>query len=189
MKLRSLLASLALCVPTLHAENPEDLWSFDVETASIWRISHNTNINYTVLPQIFSLRSKAFLQTTFLNHELTLRNRFSLLIEPIAKGPESIYVGLSAAPSIEYWLQPHELCWFTSVGGGFGLIDSGDVPGGQGRDFTLNWYASMGLRYYVRPGFALTAGAFFQHLSNGGATDPNPGLDALGPVLGVSYAF
>lgn len=171
--------------PTSHA----DLWSFDAETAAVWRISKNTDINYCVLPQIFSLRSPAFLRTTLFGNDLTLRNRFSLLIEPIAKGPESLYLGFSASPSIEYWFLPNQACFYTSVGGGAGFIDSTNVPGGQGRDLTLNWFATMGVRYYVTPDFAINAGAFFQHLSNGGATDPNPGLDALGPILGVSWGF
>lgn len=171
------------------AVDPSAMWSFDAETAAVWRISHNTNINYCVLPQILSLRSPAFIRTTLFGKALTVRNKFSLLIEPIAKGPESLYLGLSAAPSIEYWFLDSKACWFTSVGGGAGFIDSTDVPGGQGRDLTLNWYATMGVRYYLKPAFAISAGAFFQHLSNGGATDPNPGLDALGPILGVSWAF
>jgi hypothetical protein len=32
-------------------------------------------------------------------------------------------------------------------------------------------------------------GALYQHLSNGGQTDPNPSLNLFGPQLGVSYSF
>ena len=67
-----------------------------------------------------------------------------------------------------------------AVGGGAGAIDSTDVVGGQGQDFTFNWFANLGLRYQLNEDFSLQGGLLFQHLSNAGATDPNPGLDVLG---------
>ena len=179
--------------PTTAAADPASLWAFDVETAALWRISSNTTANYTVLPQIFSLRTPAHLRLTLGEGELTVRARFSLLAEPIAKGPESFYWGFSASPSVEYWLKkgggPGTTCLYASVGGGLGQIDSGDAPGGQGRDLTLNWFATAGLRHYFTSSIALNAGVLFQHWSNGGTTDPNPGLDGLGPVLGLTWHF
>ena len=169
--------------------SPADMWSFDAETSSLWRISHNTTANYTVLPQIFSLRSPAFIHWNVFGHQLTVRNRLSVLVEPIAKGPESLYLGVTGSPSLEYWFLKDKACWYTSVGGGLGWIDSGDEVGGQGRDLTFNWFATMGVRFYFTPTTSVNAGAYFQHMSNGGATDPNPGLDALGPILGFSWAF
>jgi hypothetical protein len=32
-------------------------------------------------------------------------------------------------------------------------------------------------------------GALYQHLSNGGQTDPNPSLNLFGPQVGVTYSF
>lgn len=169
--------------------SPADMWSFDVETASLWRISTSTSANYTVLPQIFSLRAPAFIHWNVFGHQLTVRHRLSALIEPIAKGPESLYLGISGAPSLEYWFLKDKACWYTSVGGGLGWIDSGDELGGQGRDLTYNWFATMGVRFYFNPTTSINVGAFYQHMSNLGATDPNPGLDALGPIFGFSWAF
>ena len=166
-----------------------DQWALDFETGAMWRVSGNTWIDYLVLPQIISLRSPEHIRFDLLGRDLTVRARASLLIEPIARGPESLYVGFSASPSIEWWLAPDKACWYTSVGGGVGWIDSQGVDGGQGQDFTLNWFATTGLRWYLSPGFAVSAGVFFQHLSNGGATDPNPGLDSLGPMIGCTWSF
>ena len=171
------------------AHDPASLWSFDLETASLWRVSRNTFVDYVVLPQIISLRTPAHFRLGLGDGELTIRSRFSLLLEAIPVGPEMGYFGFSASPSIEYWFPGHATAIYASIGGGFGYIDSTDVPGGQGQDFTLNWFASAGVRHYFRPDFSLNAGVMFQHWSNGGATDPNPGLDALGPVLGVSWTF
>lgn len=195
--MRSASALAVACLLTIGAPasaqssptDPADEWSFDVETGAMWRVSSNTWIDYLVLPQIFSIRTPEHIRVHLLGRDLTVRARLSLLLEPIATGPESLYLGFSASPSIEWWLVPETACWYTSVGGGFGWIDSQGVDGGQGQDFTYNWFATTGLRWYLTPDFAINAGAFFQHLSNRGATDPNPGLDSLGPMLGCSWSF
>ena len=170
--------------------DPASEWAFDVETAALWRVSNNTFLDYTVLPQMFSLRTPAHIRLNLGEGELTVRARFTLLAEAIAEGPESAYLGFSASPSVEFWpTKGGPACLYTSVGGGVGWIDSTSVPGGQGQDLTLNWFATAGLRYHFSPRFSLNAGLMFQHWSNGGATNPNPGLDALGPVLGATWHF
>jgi hypothetical protein len=185
----AILGLAASPVSALSPPGEADKWAFDFETGAMWRVSGNTWIDYLVLPQVISLRSPEHLRFDLLGRDLTVRARASLLIEPIATGPESLYVGFSASPSIEWWLAPDQACWYASIGGGFGWIDSQGVDGGQGQDFTLNWFATTGLRWYLRPDFAVNAGIFFQHLSNGGATDPNPGLDSLGPMIGCTWSF
>jgi hypothetical protein len=40
--------------------------------------------------------------------------------------------------------------------------------------------------------FAINLGVMYQHISNGGLSEPgsqNVGLDAIGPVLSATYAF
>lgn len=175
---------------TTPASDPAALWAFDVEAGALWRVSDNTFLDYTVVPVIFSLRTPSHIRLDLGGGELTVRARFSLLTEAVAEGPESVYLGFSASPSIEYWLtKGGPDCLYASVGGGFGYINSQDTPGGQGQDFTLNWFASAGLRHYFSPAFSMNAGVMFQHWSNGGATDPNPGLDALGPMVGGTWHF
>ena len=176
------------CLPS--APEPGSQWAVDYETGALWRASNNTFQNYTVLPQMISLRTPAHIRLNLGEGELTVRARFTLLAEAIAEGPESAYFGFSASPSVEYWFsRSGPTCLYASVGGGVGWIDSTDIPGGQGQDFTLNWFATAGLRHYFKPNFSLNAGLMFQHWSNGGATDPNPGLDALGPVVGATWHF
>ncbi len=181
-----------LAVPLLNpaAEpDPTDQWAVDFETASLWRISDNTFLDYLVLPQALSLRTPAHLRFRFgEDDQLVLRHRFTLLAEAIVEGPESHYFGWSCSPSIEYWTSKHTY-FHLSVGGGFGAIDSQGVPGGQGQDFTYNWFITLGVRHYFSRGWAVGAGVMYQHFSNRGATDPNPGLDALGPMLGISRSF
>ena len=183
------LGAFAQPAAPLPADHPASKWSADFESAAIWRVTNTPAIDYLLLPQMFSLRTPEHGHLVLGGHDLTLRSRFSLLVEPIARGPESLYVGVSAGPTLEYWLAGHKASVYAGAGGGCGLIDSTNFPGGQGQDFTLNWYATSGLRYYPKPNLALHGGIFFQHLSNGGATNPNPGLNCLGPVLGLSWHF
>lgn len=197
MKLPVLHLALVILSPAWAGEpsrpapppDPASDWSLDVETGSLWRVSQNTFLDYVILPQIISLRTPAHFRFRLGPGELTVRSRFSLLAEAIVTGPETAYLGFSASPSVEYWFPGRTTALCASVGGGFGAIDSTDTPGGQGQDLTLNWFASAGVRHYLKPGFALSAGLMFQHWSNGGATDPNPGLDILGPVIGASWSF
>lgn len=191
-----IIAAAGLPCPRLPAapasgtrSDPASAWAFDYESSVLWGIGDNTTIDYVLMPQVFSVRTPAHGHFSIAGRDLSLRARFSLLAEPVARGPESLYLGFSASPSLEYWLVPGKTCWFTSVGGGCGFIDSGDVEGGQGQDFTLNWFATTGVRTYFRDNLAFTAGIFFQHMSNGGATDPNPGIDALGPSIGLTWTF
>ncbi len=196
MKLPVLYITLFLLPPAWAAElvrpvppDSASAWSVDAETGCLWRVSQNTLLDYLVLPQIISLRTPAHFRFSLGSGQVTVRSRFSLLAEAIATGPETTYWGFSASPSIEYGFPGCATVLYARVGGGFGSIDSTDVPGGQGQDFTLNWFSSVGLRHYCKPGFALSLGIMFQHWSNGGATDPNPGLDSLGPVLGTTWHF
>jgi hypothetical protein len=120
---------------------------------------------------------------------LVVRGRYSLLMEGIVAGPEDYYLGFAAAPSIEYWFPSATTSLFFSVGGGAGFVNSTNVRGGQGQDFTLNWFAQFGLRHALTKNTSLLAGAYFIHHSNGGQTDPNPGIDAFGFTLGVGWMF
>ena len=75
-------------------------------------------------------------------------------------------------------------------GVGAGFIDSNSqVFGAQGQDFTFNILTAAGVSYKVNDHWKATAGVLYQHLSNGGQTDPNPSLNLLGPQLGLTYSF
>ncbi|MES2706457.1 MAG: acyloxyacyl hydrolase [Verrucomicrobiota bacterium] len=170
--------------------DPADHWSVDVQTGVIWQAGVHTSINYVILPQIISIRTPEHFRMTLGEGDLTLRAGFNLLVEPIARGPETGYLGFSFSPSLEYWLPSKKTAFFVSSGGGAGWVDSQDnVPGAQGQDFTLNWFAQAGVRCYLRPNLAISASCFFQHLSNGGATTPNPGIDGVGPMFGMTWHF
>lgn len=166
-------------------------WELTLESGYLWNIGSNTPIDYEIIPTQLTLRSPVVLNW-FEGDDgarLVVRSRASLLMESIVQGPESYYFGISGAPSIEYWFPNEKTSIFFSIGGGVGLTDSTNVPGGQGQDFTLNWFSQLGLRQEIAPNLSLLGGAYFIHHSNGGQTTPNPGIDALGFTIGLGWSF
>jgi hypothetical protein len=103
------------------------------------------------------------------------------------QGPESHYIAVSASPSLEWWNAAGTWSVFGGIGGGFGGLDSQGVKSGQGQDFTLNWMMRGGLEHAISRHSRLSAGIMYQHMSNGGQTKPNPGIDALGFMVGYSW--
>jgi lipid A 3-O-deacylase len=119
-------------------------------------------------------------------------NQFSLtfLAEPIIRGVENHYFGVNFGGRYNF-VQPNwRIVPYVSGGLGLGWIDSHpDMRGSQGQDFTFNILTAIGFSYEIDDHWKIDAGALYQHLSNGGQTDPNPSLNLIGPQIGVSYSF
>ncbi len=189
-----LIVATALSVASLHAseavEAPWERHAIDIETGMIWQFRDNTNINYQLVPTQLSWRGPHVFKWDLAGGStVVVRNQASLITTWVAKGPEDHYFGVSGAPSLEWWSPDSAWSLYLSVGGGVGVINSTDIMGGQGQDFTLNWFIKTGARRQICEDFAIFGGPFFQHLSNGGATTPNPGIDALGVSIGASFSF
>ena len=169
---------------------PREAGALNVETGLLWNIGTGTPLAYRLVPTQLSWRSQEFLGHAFANgSRLLVRHRLTLIGTWIQQGPESHYVGFSGSPSVEWWDRTGTWSLFTGAGGGFGLLDSRGVRGGQGQDFTLNWFIRGGVEIVAAKDRRFTAGIMYQHLSNGGQTTPNPGIDALGFTLGYSWRF
>jgi opacity protein-like surface antigen len=115
---------------------------------------------------------------------------FLAMAEPIFRGPENYYFGVSAGLRYNFVRPGSRLIPYVSGGVGVGLIDSQSaVSGGQGQDATFNVLSAVGLSYKLNDQWKATAGILYQHLSNAGQTSPNPSLNLLGPQLGITYSF
>ena len=174
--------------------DPLDHWEFSFESAGLWRVGGNgSQLGYVILPQILTLKSPTGFHLGHIGGgDLVLRNRFSLLLEPIVRGgAEDYYFGASASGSIEWWNQPRTFSLFFAAGGGVGWMNSKgyEIEDAQGQDFNFNWFMYAGARYMVWQQVSLSLGLMYQHISNQGNDDINPGIDALGPVLGVTWHF
>ena len=183
-----------LSVTAFAAEAPGvQPWStgaLNVESGILWEIGSGTKIPYRLVPTQLSWRSKKAFGYVFSDgSQLLVRHRLTLLADWVQHGPESHYVGLSGSPSVEWWNASGTWSLFTGSGGGFGWIDSREIKGGMGQDLTLNWFIRGGAEHVTANHQRWSTGIMYQHMSNGGMTKPNPGIDALGFTVGYSWVF
>jgi lipid A 3-O-deacylase len=119
-------------------------------------------------------------------------NQFTVtaMAEPIFRGVENHYFGVNFGARYNFVQPASRLVPYISGGLGLGGIDSRpSVPGAQGQDFTFNILTAAGVSYELNDHWKINVGALYQHLSNGGQTDPNPSLNLFGPQIGVSCSF
>lgn len=167
-------------------------WETEFTSGVLWKVGGGaTPLSYVLLPQIISFKIPPISERPWAGGILVFRSRFSLLLEPIVRGPEHSYLGVAAAGEVEWRSAAGRFTGFFSAGGGFGWMDSKgyEVPGGQGQDFNLNWLIHSGVRLRVAPDWRLSLGLYFQHISNRGLDQVNPGLNALGPTVGLARKF
>jgi lipid A 3-O-deacylase len=186
VSLLGLAAAAAEPVPP----RPWESSALNVESGVLWEIGSGTPIAYRLVPTQLSWRSKEFLGHTFSDgSRIVIRHRLTLIGTWIQNGPESHYLGVAGSPSVEWWDRTGTWSLFTGSGGGFGLTDSRGIKGGLGQDLTLNWFIRGGLELVTAKNIRWSASIMYQHMSNGGMTKPNPGIDALGFTLGYGWAY
>ncbi|MFN2540920.1 MAG: acyloxyacyl hydrolase [Chthoniobacterales bacterium] len=114
----------------------------------------------------------------------------SAIAEPIFRGIENHYFGLNFGMRYNFVPPGSRFTPYVSGGLGLGWIDShANIPGAQGQDFTFNILSAAGVAYQMNDHWAVNVGVLYEHLSNGGQTDPNPSLNLLGPQVGVTCSF
>lgn len=187
----ALAAAFAAVVTTGRAAElrPWEESSVSLETGLLWQVGSSTPLSYRLVPTQLSWRSRETFGWDVPNGRVTFRNRLTLMGTWVQQGPESRYVALAASPSLEWWNRAGRWGAYGGAGGGFGWLDSQGVVGAQGQDFTFNWFARAGIERRAPNNLRWTAGVMFQHMSNGGQTSPNPGIDALGFTLGGAWTF
>lgn len=175
------------------AYDPAQHWEVDYETGILWKFTGSaTPLSYTVEPQILTVQSPLVGDArSFAGGELVIRNRFSLLVEPISMGPEHHFIGTTASGDMEWWDKTRTFSVFFAAGGGVGWLDSKghQIKGAQGEDFNLTWLAYPGVRYLFKNRMSASAGVYFQHVSNRYLNHINPGLNAIGPMLSLGWHY
>jgi hypothetical protein len=58
-----------------------------------------------------------------------------------------------------------------------------------GEKFNFNLNVGAGVRYFVKPNLSIDLECLYQHLSNAKLSSTDIGINAVGPILGVSYYF
>ena len=184
-----LLTGLLIFATAARAQHPADHWEFSVQTGYLKKVKNNSPFDYRIVPTQAVWRSPNVfdLWQGDSGARLTVRNRFAAVFETFARGPEDYYLAFTAAPTIELWAADQKTALFYEIGGGAGLLNSKNVPGGQGQNLAFNWFTQAGLRRQLSPALALTGGVYFTHHSNLGMTHPNPGIDVLGINAGLVW--
>ncbi len=192
----ALLTALALglmaAAASVHAQDhPADRWEVAFEVGYLEKVKENSPLDYTIVPAQAAWRSPAMFDLWKGENgaRLTVRNRLAVVLETYLEGGEDYYFAFAGAPSFELWAADRDAALFFEIGGGAGLTNSNDVPGGQGQDFTFNWFTQLGVRHQFDDDRAVTVAGYFTHHSNQGMTDPNPGIDVLGVNLGMVWQF
>jgi hypothetical protein len=188
------------CVPLARGDtgvaltyDPTQHWEVDYESGVLWRVTGSaTPLSYTVLPQILTFKSP--LVGTARSYDwgdLVIRNRFSILGEPIVVGPEHHFIGGTASGILEWWDKRRTHALFFASGGGVGWLDSKGhtIKGAQGEDFNLTWLAYPGVRFLFKNRLSGSLGVYFQHVSNRYLNHVNPGLNAVGPMMSIGWHF
>ena len=119
------------------------------ETGVLWKVGGGaTPLAYTILPQMLTIKIPPAIRVTFASGEFIVRSRFSLLAEPIIKGPETHFFGATAAASAEWWNHRRTTTLFFTGGGGMGGMNSKghEIRGGQGQDLNFTWLMYLGAR-------------------------------------------
>lgn len=188
----AVLSLLALLPSPVNAQtHPADRGEIAIEAGYLEKVRNNSPLDYAIAPLQVAWRTPAMFDLW--NGEngarLTVRNRIAVIYETFLEGAEDYYFAFAGAPTFELWAADQKTALFFEIGGGAGLTNSTDIPGGQGQDLTFNWFSQLGLRYQFDKKQAFTAAGYFTHHSNLGMTDPNPGIDVLGLNLGMVWQF
>jgi opacity protein-like surface antigen len=59
----------------------------------------------------------------------------------------------------------------------------------ESEDFNLNGDIGVGCRYFLSPKCSVNLEFRYQHISNGGLSKTNVGINAAGPIFGISWFF
>jgi lipid A 3-O-deacylase len=179
--------------PLARLENGEPAgkhWVLTLESAQLFGI--NNPRNYHLAPQIVSLGWVPSFSWSVAQCEIRSEIQLCAIAEPILHGPENHYFG--GALRSRWILGSADSPWqfYLDGGVGAGAIDSTDDPLGQGQDFTFIILFGSGVRYAMNERLSIGVGILYQHLSNGGLSEPekrNTALDSFGPQLGIRWTF
>lgn len=185
------MAALLLLPLPAFTQHTSEKWELALEAGYLSKVKNNTPLDYVIAPIQVAWRSPVFreLWQGPGGSRLTVRHRIAVVGEAFIKGAEDYYLGFTGAPSFEWWMPNGRTAAFYEIGGGFGFVNAKGVTGGQGQDFTFNWFTQLGLRQQLTPKMAISGAAYFTHHSNLGMTDPNPGIDVLGLNLGLIWTL
>jgi hypothetical protein len=119
------------------------------------------------------------------------RGNFELVGEgfgsAIFQGPGSYIAGMTIW--LRYNFVPPGWRFIPYAQGGLGLTSTDIDREIVGQPFNFNLNLAVGTRYLFSEHWAVSVEYRFQHISNANTAEHNVGINAHGPILGVSYLF
>jgi hypothetical protein len=117
---------------------------------------------------------------------------FSGFYDAIINGPEDQFVGASFGPRYNFVQPGWSFVPYIECRGGFCFTNATGQWGAQGQDFCFTFLIGTGVRYIINEHCSVSLSALYQHVSNGGLSEPefeNHGLEAVGPQMAFYYKF
>ena len=111
----------------------------------------------------------------------------SLFAGGIFEGHGNYIVGTTGW--IRYNFIPPDSRFIPYLAAGPGLTEADIDHRIEGKNFDFNLNVAAGTRYLLKPDWSLNLECRYQHISNAHLAKPNAGVDAIGPVISVSYYF
>jgi hypothetical protein len=168
----------------------EDVVSLSVETAGLFSINNSNNYRY--LPQLITVGW----QLDEIGNEGWNRGNteflFSGMYAPVIHGPNPWFTGGLFGPRYNFIQEGWPVVPYLESRVGFVFTDATGAPNSQGQDFCFSFTIGTGVRIPVMQQLSVNLGILYQHISNGGLSEPdhdNVGLDSIGPTLSVTWAF
>jgi len=140
-------------------------------------------INYTMTEQQFGWMLTDLIEAGW------FRGNFEIAGEGFGSG---IFTGrgnyiAGATAWLRYNFVPPQSRLAPYAQGGAGFVATDIDRGIVGQIFNFNLDLGFGFRYFIRPRWSLNLEYRYQHISNAGLGRKNLGINAHGPILGISY--
>ena len=168
----------------------EDVVSLSAETAGLFSINNSNNYRY--LPQLITVGW----QLDEIGNEGWNRGNteflFSGMYAPVIHGPNPWFTGGLFGPRYNFIQEGWPVVPYLESRVGFMFTNATGAPNSQGQDFCFSFTVGTGVRIPVMQQLSVNLGILYQHISNGGLSEPdneNVGLDSIGPTLSVTWAF
>jgi hypothetical protein len=148
--------------------------------------------NYTIVPTLVTVGWQLDATSTEGWTRGNTEFSFSGVYDDVVHGPESRFVGAVFGPRYNFVQPGWKWVPYVDCRVGFVFTDATGIWGAQGQDFCFTFMIGTGVRYVINEHCGFSVGAIYQHVSNGGLSEPefaNQGLDAVGPQAAFYYKF
>ncbi|HSI84262.1 MAG TPA: acyloxyacyl hydrolase [Candidatus Methylacidiphilales bacterium] len=181
-----------------HAEKAlrENVLELQVETGATWSVGYTGNKNYVMAPQMVSLNWNLddiglddFWGGVFRGNT---QWKTSIIGSPVFNGFEHHMFGFAAGPQYNFVQPGWNLVPFISARVGLVFLDTTNDPNDIGQDFNFTFMVTPGARYFLSDHSSIGANFIYQHISNGGLSEPevkNRALDLIGFQISFTHSF